>query len=120
AADGFRVIDTRGWENTLALEHHADRVVVVGRDFCASIALDAATNAPIAAKVACTKHDDHFIAPLENTMRVVAAYRCLSNGGALFHAASVVDHEGGVRICFGASGIGKSTMARNWLRRGRV
>ena len=119
AVDRFRRIDTRGWENTFALEHDEDHVVVVGRDFCSRIVLDRKTYAPLSAKIACTKHDDDFISPLENTLRVIAAYRCLSNGGALFHSASIVD-DGAVRICFGASGIGKSTMARNWLERGRV
>src|SRR5207237_1157165 len=116
--DGFRTIDTRGWENTFALEHAEHVVVVVGRDFCAHITLEKATLSPLSAKLACTKHDDDFIAPLENTLRVIAAYRCLSRGGALLHAATVVDD--GVRVCFRPSGIGKSTMARNWLDRGRV
>ena len=117
----FRVIDTRGWVNTMALEHHEDRVVVVGRDFVARVPV----GADRAAAVLATWHEgDELIAPLENTLRIVAAYRALLRGGALLHCVGLVDDVGGgvagARVCFGPSGIGKSTVAQGWLERGRA
>jgi hypothetical protein len=112
-ATGFKHIDTRGWQNTMALEHEAGAVVVVGRDFAARVDLVARR-----AVVATPHTDELFLAPFENTLRVLAAYEALRRGGVLLHCAGLVD-EGGARICFGPSGVGKSTVSGTWVERGR-
>ena len=111
-AHGFRVIDTRGWTNTMALEHAPDHVTVIGRGFVARVAVDGD------AVLATADVDDAFLAPLENTLRVIVAYCALHAGGVLLHCAGLVD-DAGARVCFGPSGAGKSTVARAWIERGR-
>ncbi|HEY4220179.1 MAG TPA: PqqD family protein [Myxococcota bacterium] len=114
---GFRTIDTRGWENTMALAHDADGVVVVGRDFVARV--DASGKRAL---VSTWCDDDFAVAPIENTLRIAAAYRSLLRGGVLLHSCGIVDDDVSAsvaRICFGPSGIGKSTLAAAWLARGR-
>ncbi len=59
-----------------------------------------------------------FIAILENTLRVMAAYRLFEGGGLLLHSAGVVS-RGRAYLFVGRSGAGKTTFARRSLAEGR-
>lgn len=61
---------------------------------------------------------DDVIAILENTLRVMAAYRLFDRGGLLLHSAGVVS-EGRAYLFVGRSGAGKTTFARRSLAEGR-
>ena len=61
---------------------------------------------------------DDFVAVLENTLRVMAAYRLFEGGGVLLHSAGVVSN-GRAHLFVGRSGAGKTTFARRSLAEGR-
>lgn len=61
---------------------------------------------------------DDFVAVLENTLRVMAAYRLFEGGGVLLHSAGVVSN-GRASLFVGRSGAGKTTFARRSLAEGR-
>jgi hypothetical protein len=61
---------------------------------------------------------DHRSSPAESALRILVASKLPERGGAVFHAAGYADERGAIFFP-GASGIGKTTLARK-LSRDRV
>lgn len=105
--EDFRDFDLVGWQTTFDFDHGPDSVRWTGRRSMARLELAGERRAALWTPAGGA--DPEFLGILENTLRVVVAYRCLAAGGALFHSAGV--HAGAQAWLFvGPSGAGKSTL----------
>ena len=112
SADAFVPIDTRGWEYRLAISYHQDSIVVSGLNFLARI-----ERATLNTELLTHAHDAHVLGAVENTLRVIVAYRLLRQGVLVMHSAAITDEEHGF-VLFGQSGAGKSTACELAASRG--
>ena len=105
--EDFRDFDLVGWQTTFDFDYGPDAVRWAGRRSMARLELAGERRAALWTPAGDT--DPAFLGILENTLRVVVAYRCLAAGGALFHSAGI--RAGGQAWLFvGPSGAGKSTL----------
>ena len=103
----FRDFDLVGWQTTFDFDYGPDAVRWAGRRSMARLELAGERRAALWTPAGDS--DPEFLGILENTLRVVVAYRCLAAGGALFHSAGI--RAGGQAWLFvGPSGAGKSTL----------
>ena len=100
----------------LEVDHAPGTVRLTGRGWLGRIETEAPLRAGLFTRVAVP---DDFVAILENTLRVTAAYRLFDRGGFLLHSAGVVS-KGRAYLFVGRSGAGKTTFARRSLAEGRV
>ena len=105
----FRTFDLIGWQTTFDFDSGPESVRWAGRRSMARLDLSRPSAERQAALWTSSDGDPEFLGILENTLRVVVAYRCLAAGGALFHSAGV---RAGDRawLFVGPSGAGKSTL----------
>jgi hypothetical protein len=110
-ADGTRV-----WEFDFDLDYAEDAVRFAGFHFMGRLDWKPQLQAAV-----WTSEDARFVshAIFENTLRLVAAYHLLAQGGVLLHSAAV-GSASGAHVFFGPSGAGKSTISRLGLDVGRV
>ncbi|HEX8155395.1 MAG TPA: hypothetical protein VF698_19835 [Thermoanaerobaculia bacterium] len=101
--EDFRDVDTRGWNYLLDFDTTPSAIAIAGLRLMARIDLDA-NRAAI-----WTPVDDAIETwgVIENVLRPLVAVRLLLTGGLLVHSAAV-----GGTLFAGASGAGKSTIAR--------
>lgn len=118
AAEGdFRKVDLAGKDYAFELAYGPDDVRIAGPRWMARV--DQANGTPRAALWTPNLPPDSFLGALENLLRVLAAYRLVRLGGALFHSAAIVD-EGRAHLFLGHSGAGKSTLSRKSVGEGRT
>jgi hypothetical protein len=105
--EDFHTFDRVGWQTTFDFEYGADTVRWAGHRSMARLEL--ARERRAALWTPAGDNDPEFLGLLENTLRVVVAYRCLAAGGALFHSAGIRADER-AWLFVGPSGAGKSTL----------
>lgn len=109
----FRELELEGWTYTLDLEATAERLRIAALHFAALVPrADGA-----AAGMWTSVEDRWFQGVIENYLRVMVAHRLLLRGGLLLHSAGTVV-DGSAFLFVGASGAGKSTVARKALAAG--
>ncbi|MEM1247884.1 MAG: hypothetical protein AAGK22_16035 [Acidobacteriota bacterium] len=118
----FDLRTVSGEVSTFEHAFDADRVQLSGFDLLAVIereSLDAVLLTPVDGALASSvgTPDPRFLDAFENLLRVLCAYRCLQQGGALLHSSGVLT-ERGVHLFIGPSGAGKTTVARLSQERG--
>lgn len=100
----------------LAIEHAPGVVRLDGRGWKARLR----TESPVEGEILLAEAvPDDLVAVVENTLRVMAAYRLHRAGGVLLHSAGVVSN-GRAYLFVGRSGAGKTTFARRSLSEGRA
>lgn len=99
----------------LEIDHAPGTVRLTGRGWFGRIETEAPLRAGLFTPAAVP---EDFVAILENTLRVTAAYRLFDQGGFLLHSAGVVS-KGRAYLFAGRSGAGKTTFARRSLAEGR-
>ncbi len=99
----------------LEVDHAPGTARLTGRGWIGRVETTAPFQAELLTPVAVP---DDFVAILENTLRVMAAYRLFEQGGLLLHSAGVVS-KGRAYLFVGRSGAGKTTFARRSLAEGR-
>lgn len=116
AAEGFREIDTRGWEYGMEIDSSPTSLKLAGMDLLGRLdwrpELRGALWTPVAG-------GERFPGIFENFCRVLLAYRLHELGGVVIHGAAVVDGDQAFLFA-GASGAGKSTVSRMALESGRT
>lgn len=103
----FRSFDLAGWQTTFDFDYGADAVRWAGRRTMARLELGGERRSALWTPAGDS--DPEFLGILENTLRVVVAYRCLAAGGALLHSAGI-NADGRAWLFVGPSGAGKSTL----------
>ena len=109
-ASDFQEIDTRGWEYWLDLAWRGDALRIAGLRLMALLDLAAARGGIWT----CVESREETWGVVENVLRPLVAARLLAQGGLLVHSAAVDGF-----LFAGASGAGKSTIARMGLDVGR-
>jgi hypothetical protein len=111
--ESFRHFDRRGWEYALDVDYAEDEVRLAGLDLVASIEWRARLRGTLltpADGMACH-------GPVENFLRIFTAYSTLARDGVFLHSAAV-RMDGEAVLFVGASGAGKSTIARSAIATG--
>ncbi|HEY0139440.1 MAG TPA: hypothetical protein VGF48_01015 [Thermoanaerobaculia bacterium] len=108
-ASDFHEIDTRGWEYWLDVEWRGESVRIAGMRLMALLDLAAARGGIWT----CVESREETWGVIENVLRPLVAARLLAQGGLLVHSAAVDGF-----LFAGASGAGKSTIARMGLDAG--
>ena len=116
AAEGFREIDTRGWEYGMEMDPGPTSVRLAGMDLLGRLDWRPDLRGTLWTPVA---GGERFPGIFENFCRVLVAYRLHEIGGAVIHGAAVVDGDDAFLFA-GPSGAGKSTVSRMALESGRT
>jgi hypothetical protein len=112
----FRPLDVRGWEYRLEIDPAPEAVRFAGLGLMGRLEWSPALAGGL---WTAAGEGEAFLGAFENYLRVLVAYRLVEVGGALLHSAAVVS-GGGAWVFFGASGAGKTTVARLSDGAGRV
>lgn len=105
--EDFRAFELSGWQTTFDFDYGPDAVRWAGRRSMARLELGGERRAALWTPAGGA--DPGFPGILENTLRVLVAYRGLAAGGALLHSAGV-HADGRAWLFVGPSGAGKSTL----------
>lgn len=107
-AEEFRPLDVRGWEYRLEIDPAPESVRFAGLGLMGRLEWSPALAGGL---WTAAVSGETFLGAFENYLRVLAAYRLVEMGGALLHSAAVVSGDS-AWVFFGASGAGKTTVAR--------
>ena len=126
ASSDFRDLGLERWSYRIDIDAQPETVRLAGYDFVARLDWvpegSAETESPqtlVGAVWTPNDGDSPFRGLFANYLRVLAAYRLLEQGGALFHSAAVLD-RGDAYLFLGPSGAGKSTISKLGHESGRT